>query len=136
MEREESAPLESTMPEGSFAQPPKDDLSSAEAELERARAELNDALPGLKRRARPAATAGAPTAASRDAAADEARAPKAEKKAAESSCPTACRAFASLKRAATAVCRLAGEKDGRCSHAHGVVTDAEKRVTVCGCSAE
>ena len=108
----------------------------AQAELERARTELNDALSsGPPRRAKPSSPASAPAAASRGAA-DEAPAAKAEKKSAESSCPTACRAFSSLKRAATAVCRLAGEKDDRCSHAHGVVADAEKRVTVCGCPAE
>jgi len=136
--REEEGPRDRMSSEGSFAQPPKDDLSLAEADLERARAELNDALSSSLRRARPASTAGAPAAGSGRAAdaAEPAPPAKADKKTAESSCPTACHAFSSLKRAATAVCRLAGEKDGRCSHAHGVVADAEKRVTVCGCSAE
>jgi hypothetical protein len=34
------------------------------------------------------------------------------------------------------VCRIAGEKDSRCTRAHGVVADAEKRVAACGCRDE
>ncbi len=118
--------------EGSFAEPPRkdDDLGRAQAELERARRELEQAL-GV-RRARPAATAGTSRGADADGAAP---APKAEKKA-ESGCATACRAFSSLGRAASAVCRIAGEKDTRCTQAHGVVADAEKRVAACGCRGE
>jgi type IV secretory pathway VirB10-like protein len=114
----------------------RDELGEAVAELERARTELEGAL--SPRASRPAATAGA--GASRGADADASRAPaapapKAEKKGSESSCSTACRAFTSLDRAASAVCRLAGEKDARCTHAHDVLADAQKRVTVCGCQA-
>jgi hypothetical protein len=116
---------------GRFAEPPqKDDLRTAEAELERARRELDSAL-GV-RRPRPAPTSGASRGADADRA-EAAPAPKAEKKASETGCPTACRAFSSLGRAASAVCRLAGEKDARCTRAHGMVADAEKRVAACGC---
>jgi len=114
----------------------RDELGEAVAELERARTELDSAL--APRAARPSATAG--SGASRGADADASRAPaapapKAEKKSSESSCSTACRAFTSLGRAASAVCRLAGDKDARCTHAHDVLADAQKRVTVCGCQA-
>ena len=109
----------------------RDELAQAVAELERSRAELDGAF--ARQKARPSSSA--PSAgASRSADANEAPAPKAEKKSAESSCSTACRAFSSLGRAASAVCRLAGEKDSRCTHAHQVLADAEKRVAVCGCS--
>ncbi len=111
-----------------------DDLDSAQAELEHARVELNRALAG--RTPRPSSGGGPPAAASRGAAADAAPPAKAAKKSAESSCATACRAFASLERAATAVCRITGEKDGRCSHAHAVVSDAKQRVAVCTCTSE
>jgi len=111
-----------------------DDLESAQAELERSRVELNRALAGPA--PRPSSGGGAPAAASRGAAADAAPPAKAEKKSAESSCATACRAFASLERAASAVCRITGEKDGRCSHAHAVVSDAKQRVAVCTCTSE
>jgi hypothetical protein len=129
---EESAKPERNQDDGHFAQPP-DDLATAQASLDRARAELDAAL--APRKAKPAATAGAP-AASRGAADEAGPAPKAEKKTAEPGCATACRAFSSLGRAASAVCRLAGEKDTRCSQAHGVVADAEKRVSACGCRSE
>jgi len=112
----------------------RDELGEAVAELERARTELEGAL--APRAARPSATAGAGASRGADASrAPAAPAAKAEKKSSESSCSTACRAFSSLERAASAVCRLAGEKDARCTHAHGVLADAQKRVTVCGCQA-
>lgn len=120
---------------GNFAEPPRDDLSTAQAELERAQAELDTALGAKTRPARSRAATGA--AASRGAAADEAApAAKPSKKATESSCSTACRAFSSLERAADAVCRLAGDGDARCTRAHDMVTAAAKRVAVCGCQAE
>lgn len=117
-----------------FAKPAdNDELGRAVAELERARAELDGAF--AKQKARPAKSASG-AAASRGGDLDEAPAPKADKKGSESSCGTACRAFSSLGRAASAVCRLAGEKDARCTHAHQVVADAQKRVAVCGCPRE
>jgi hypothetical protein len=48
-------------------------------------------------------------------------------------CGDACRAMESLRRAAEAVCRLAGEANERCSRAQKVVKDSEKRVAACGC---
>lgn len=116
-----------------FAKPAdKDDLGQAVAELERARTEFERAFPKQKAGA---SSAPAGAAASRGADLDQAPA-KPAKKAEESSCSTACRAYSSLGRAATAVCRLAGEKDARCAHAHQVVTDAQRRVAVCGCATE
>lgn len=53
----------------------------------------------------------------------------------DSRCDTACSAFGSLKRAADAICRLAGENDTRCSKARKVVDEHEKRVEPCGCPA-
>jgi len=51
----------------------------------------------------------------------------------ESRCDTACKAFASLKRAADAVCRLAGDDDARCDHAKKLVDENGRRVAQCGC---
>ncbi len=51
----------------------------------------------------------------------------------ESRCGTACKAFASLKRAADAVCRLAGDDDARCDHARKLVDENGRRVAQCGC---
>jgi hypothetical protein len=128
----EQESLEESRDEG-FAKPAdKDELGEAVAELERARAELDGAF--TKQKAPPSRSASG-AAANRGGDVDQAPAPKADKKSSESSCSTACRAFSSLGRAASAVCRLAGDKDARCTHAHQVVADAEKRVAVCGCPA-
>jgi hypothetical protein len=51
-------------------------------------------------------------------------------------CAQACKAFFSLKRAADAVCRLAGDKDARCTRARGVVKENEGRVQACSCSSD
>lgn len=117
------------------AEPSEDDLQSAQAELERARVELNRALGSAQARA--AGNGSAPGASGGAGRGAPAAAPpaKADKKSEESSCDTACRAFSSLERAAGAVCRITGEKDGRCGHAHAVLAEAQKRVSVCSCSA-
>lgn len=48
-------------------------------------------------------------------------------------CGIACKAFASLERAADGVCRLAGEQDARCKHARHLVDVNRRRVASCGC---
>jgi hypothetical protein len=48
-------------------------------------------------------------------------------------CENACKAFASMKRAADAVCRLAGDPDARCKKARTLVKSSEARVAVCKC---
>jgi hypothetical protein len=133
-EAEKDSALEESRAEG-------DTLASAQAELEAARRELELALEPLARNQSSATGGAAPPAAepsrSRPAdGADEAPKGKADKKSAESSCQTACRAFQSLGRAAGSICRLAGDKDERCGHARGVVSHAERRVTACGCKSE
>jgi len=50
-------------------------------------------------------------------------------------CEDTCRAFASLSRAADAVCRLDGNDGTHCSHAKHVLSDARKRVASCSCPA-
>jgi hypothetical protein len=51
-----------------------------------------------------------------------------------SPCENACRALASMKRAADAICRLAGSGDARCTDAQRKVESSVSRVAVCGCS--
>ena len=50
-------------------------------------------------------------------------------------CEDACRAFSSLSRAASAVCRLDGSAGKHCSHAKQVQADAQQRVASCSCPA-
>jgi len=63
------------------------------------------------------------------------RADEAEEKAKDdrSRCDTACRAFASLERAADAVCRLAGDAKDRCARAKKLVDENSGRVASCSC---
>lgn len=51
----------------------------------------------------------------------------------ESPCAVACRALTSMKRAAEAVCRLAGESDARCADARKRVSESATRVASCAC---
>jgi hypothetical protein len=114
-----------------YAQPPTnglrpaggegDDFGSvadAERELERARAELSTLGVSTK------------TTAEKGQKKPEEPEPLAKGNA---SCGNACRAFASLQRAANAVCRLTSEGDARCVRARTVVKENETRVSVCGC---
>jgi hypothetical protein len=101
-------------------------LAEAEGALEKAKAEI-DRLAF----AQPPSTSAEAAPSKKEAADKGAEAPGAQK--AESGCNTACRAFASLLRAANAVCRLDAEGGDRCSRAKLVVSDAERRVSSCGC---
>lgn len=51
----------------------------------------------------------------------------------DSRCPNACKAFGSLRRAADAVCRLAGDSDTRCARARTIVKDNESKLSACKC---
>jgi len=51
-------------------------------------------------------------------------------------CESACKAFSSLRRAAAAVCRLAGESNERCARAKALVKANEARVSSCACEPE
>lgn len=48
-------------------------------------------------------------------------------------CENACRAFSSLSRAASAVCRLDGKGGSHCAHAKRVLADSQLRVASCSC---
>jgi hypothetical protein len=115
-------------------------IADAEAALARAERELNQALvastasggasPKRKAPSSPAAGAAPPSPAKPGAAADE----EASGDSVANRCAVACRAFGSLRRAADAVCRLAGEADARCKRAQGVVNQSRSRVSACSCS--
>jgi hypothetical protein len=50
-----------------------------------------------------------------------------------SPCASPCRAIASMRRAVTAICRIAGDTDARCEGAKQTLVDSESRVKTCGC---
>jgi hypothetical protein len=116
-------------------------LAEAEALLEKAKADL-DRLALNEPGGVPATAAAAPAPAPPAPARAEAERP-AEKSAAEdgaspkkepSTCETACKAFSSLERASSAVCRLDTEAPAkRCERAKQIKDDAARRVSSCSC---
>ncbi|MBK7584176.1 MAG: hypothetical protein IPI67_28745 [Myxococcales bacterium] len=105
-------------------------LAEAEAALDRARAELGPATPPT-----PGARAKTSETANKKPAKPAPSGGEAEPLAAGTDrCVSACKAFASLKRAGSAVCRLAGETNERCKRARGIVQESETKVAVCKCA--
>ena len=97
-----------------------EDLERAERELAAADAELS----------------GAPAKGSEDPArapGGEGAAAKPKSSAAQTTCTTTCKAFASLLRARDAICRIDGSDGERCSHANQIVERHTERSTGCGC---
>jgi hypothetical protein len=48
-------------------------------------------------------------------------------------CHSPCRAIGSMRRAVGALCRMAGDADGRCLDARRTLKESETRVAPCGC---
>lgn len=135
-----AAPQGLDRPKSRAAQEDEAEFSTLEA-AERA---LNQAKADLDRLAlaEPAPAVGPNAAADRAAEKKESkagRAPSAAGAAAPAKsnavCEDACRAFSSLSRAASAVCRLDGENGTHCSRAKHVQADAQQRVASCSCPA-
>jgi hypothetical protein len=126
---------------------PKSKAARDEAEfstLEAAERALNQAKADLDRLAlaEPSPVIGPNAAADRAAEKKESKPGRASSAAgaaaapkANALCEEACRAFSSLSRAASAVCRLDGSKGTHCSHAKQVLADAQQRVASCSCPA-
>jgi hypothetical protein len=51
------------------------------------------------------------------------------------SCSQSCRALSSMRRAVSALCRMTGEEDARCSDAKKTLQQSESRVARCHCGA-
>ena len=98
------------------------DLTSAEGSLTRALPPGQQSRPGTVSEAPKMAPSADEPAAPADAGARE-----------PSPCEVACRALASMARAADAVCRLAGPDDPRCLSARKRVEDATTRAQACSC---
>lgn len=101
-------------------------LEDAEAALMRAFEDLGGELPEKKKKP---AKDGVSDASARPAATTQ----PAPLGVGDPRCANACKAFASLRRAADAVCRLAGDSNARCSRAREIVKDSEERVKSCSC---
>jgi len=112
-------------------------LEAAERALDQAKADLDRlAL------AAPSPVVGRSAAADRAAEKKESRAERAPSPAgaaapsnANGLCENACRAFSSLSRAASAVCRLDGNSGTHCTRAKRVLAESQQRVASCSCPA-
>lgn len=97
------------------AEPEPQTLAEAEALFKSSSADLEKLVGPLKADKATGGTAPAPLASG------------------DARCPKACKAFASLERAGDAICRLAGDKDARCTRARDVIKQNATRVAACGC---
>lgn len=126
-----AAPAEASAPA-----PAPEDATSTDfttlAEAERALEQAQSALGRLGFATPPPATSAGPEPARAREESEQSPGAAAEKKA-DGGCHDACRAFGSLERAASAVCRLDTESGERCTRAKQIVSDAERRVASCGC---
>jgi hypothetical protein len=108
-------------------------IEEAQAQLDRARAELE----GARRGEGPAVHGSTGTGAvTTPPVAPEPTTTTASPDAAErepAACTTPCRAIASMRRAVEAICRMAGEQDARCSGARKTLGESEVRVAGCRC---
>lgn len=111
-------------------------IRDAAAEIERAQRALDDVLGPTKEGAKKkdAAPPAPPDRSADTPGPDKPRkAPGDEKASGAAPCDIACVALASMERAATYLCRLAGEGDPRCPAARGRVRAARDRVQAAAC---
>ena len=125
------------------AEAPASSMAPAEPEpttVEEAQAQIDRAKQQLAGNAGSAGSAGMPstgTSATTPAATPPADASRHQETSADqaepSPCASPCRAIASMRRAVTAICRIAGDTDARCEGAKQTLVDSESRVKTCGC---
>jgi exonuclease VII small subunit len=126
-------------PQAPVGQPPAPAAEQAPSSLERDEDELGAALERFQQAKAALAEAEQRmqlSQAERKRSRADSRGRKAAPAAAESSasrCTVVCEAFASLERAAQAVCRLVGDSDERCTRARQLVEDSRLRIAACGC---
>lgn len=108
-------------------------VAEAQDQIERARAELSGAdkeTAGDLDLARPKSDAEKkPSADTSSSSVREERAAGAA-----DSCASSCRALSSMRRAVSALCRMTGDEDARCSDAKKTLGESESRVARCHCA--
>jgi hypothetical protein len=120
----ESSPAKAPAPAApsATATPERDPTSVAEAQeqIDRARAELSGTKED-KDTAKPAdVSPGTGVHEERSASSTD-------------TCASSCRALSSMRRAVTALCRMTGDEDTRCSDAKKTLSQSESRVARCHC---
>jgi hypothetical protein len=140
----EGAPAKAPMAKEPDTADQKEPTSVAEAQdqIDRARARLADAENEKKKSEKEidkdsaAPAGGAGSTPSSTTTVKPGTAPAREetaKAAAVDSCTQSCRALSSMRRAVSALCRMTGDTDNRCSDARRTLSESESRVAGCHC---
>ena len=108
-------------------------IEEAEAQLERARAELGGTTVAPITPATGTATTESGPGASGTTPAGPPPPSASTFSKQEGRCGNACGAMSSMRRAVDAICRMAGESDARCTDARRTLKDSETKVAGCGC---
>lgn len=135
---EAKAPAKAAEPESSLREPTS--IEEAQAQIERASSDLSLAegkkAEGDKDYAAPPPSPGGGSTSSTTARPATPTAPREESTRAvpADSCSQSCRALSSMRRAVSALCRMTGDGDARCSDARKTLVESESRVARCHCS--
>lgn len=130
------APAKASEPEASAREPSS--IAEAQEQIERARADLSL---GEAKKAEAdkldkdsAAKPPSPGAGSTSSSTPAGRHEESARTAPADSCSQSCRALSSMRRAVSALCRMTGDEDARCSDARKTLGESESRVARCHCS--
>lgn len=102
-------------------------VAEAQDQIERLRAELGGADQDKDKKT--SVDAERPSADTSSSAVREERAAGAT-----DACASSCRALSSMRRAVSALCRMTGDEDARCSDAKKTLGESESRVARCHCT--
>ena len=132
---------EARAPAAQAAEPEPTSIEEAQDQISRARDRLASASTGAQPSkpggGAPAADAARPPPPTVQSPGGESTSEPSASKAARSlddgRCSSPCRALASMRRAVTALCRMAGDTDTRCLDARRTLADSEGRISPCSC---
>jgi hypothetical protein len=119
-------------PSSAVQEPEPATVEEAQVQLDRAKQQLGEAG-GAPAQGSSATSMSQPSSPSGDAPTRHESKANAEPAATPSPCESPCRAIASMRRAVSAICRIAGDADARCDGAKKTLADSESRVKTCGC---
>jgi hypothetical protein len=133
---EAKAPAKTSEPESGAREREPTSIAEAEEQIARASESLSSAGDAAKK-AEQDQDSSAPTSPGSSASTSTTPSPREEtsKHAPADSCSQSCRALSSMRRAVSALCRMTGDEDARCSDAKKTLEQSESRVARCHCGA-
>lgn len=131
------APAGAGAPADSAPEPEPKTIAEAQDQIDRLRADLSTDLKKSEADKDTARTAPGSGASTSSTASKPATSPAVREEAAKAEshdrCASSCRAITSMRRAVTALCRMTGDEDSRCSDARKTLSESESRVAQCHC---